>query len=96
MAGWAGVFPEFDRSGAASGWTPRTRERFANHITGPSIRIGGQAQRCPPDATRPPLPAPGTSGLPRYEPSKLSEDRLRALSARETLTTSDSLRRRGR
>ena len=51
VAGWAGVFPEFDRSGAASGWTPRTRERFANHITGPSIRIGGQAQRCPPYAT---------------------------------------------
>ncbi|AEJ07407.1 hypothetical protein PSTAB_4126 [Stutzerimonas stutzeri] len=56
MAGWAGVFPEFDRSGAASGWTPRTRERFANHLPCPSIRIGGQAQRCPPYATRPPLP----------------------------------------
>lgn len=78
------------------GWTRQAPERFANHITGPSIRIGGQAQRCPPYATRPPLPTPGTSGLPRYESSELSEDRLRALSGRETLTTSDSLRRRGR
>jgi hypothetical protein len=53
VAKWANVFRKYDRSSAASGWTPRTRERFANHLPCPSIRIGEQAQRCPPYATPP-------------------------------------------
>src|SRR5690606_27729672 len=58
---WRGGRASFSNTTARArhlGWTPRTRERFANHMPCPSIRIVDKRSVVHPTSLRTPLPTP--------------------------------------